>query len=54
MQEQELAKKIREYIKTLYNADFTGLLEVEKLNPEFSNSLVTFDDWPENILLYLL
>ena len=35
MQEQELAKKIREYIKTLYNADFTGLLEVEKLNPGY-------------------
>ena len=35
MQEQELAQKIRDYIKTLYNAEFTGLLLVEKLNPGF-------------------
>ena len=35
MQEKELAEKIREYIRTWYKAEFTGLLEVHKLNPGY-------------------
>lgn len=35
MQEQELENLIRGYIKTLYNAEYTGLVRVEKLNPGY-------------------
>lgn len=35
MQEQELENLIRDYMKTLYSAEYTGLLRVEKLNPGY-------------------
>lgn len=39
MNEQELAQEIRDYIKSLYNADYIGYLEVEKLNPGYKMSI---------------
>lgn len=39
MDEQELEQAIRDYIMTLYKAEFTGFLEVEKLNPGYKMSI---------------
>ena len=36
MDEQELAQKIHDYIKTWYNADYIGLLTVKKNNPGYT------------------
>ena len=35
MDELELAQAIRDYIKTWYKAEYTGLIKVEKLNPSY-------------------
>lgn len=35
----ELENSIRDYIKYLYEAEFTGFLEVEKLNPGYKMSI---------------
>lgn len=35
MNEVELEQMIRDYIKTWYNAEYTGLIKVEKLNPGY-------------------
>lgn len=35
MDELELAQAIRDYIRSLYNADYVGYLVVEKLNPGY-------------------
>jgi len=32
MEEQELERQIRDYIKTIYNAEYEGLLKVKKEN----------------------
>lgn len=39
MTERELEQQIRDYIVTLYNANFTGYLVVEKLNPGYKMSI---------------
>lgn len=36
MSEQELVQKIRDYIKTWYNAEYTGLLKVIKDPPRYT------------------
>lgn len=36
MQEKELAKKILDYIRSWYNAEYVGLLEVRKLHPGYT------------------
>lgn len=36
MEELELEQQIHDYIKTLYKAEYVGLLKVNKLNPGFS------------------
>lgn len=35
MEELELEQKILDYIKTIYNAEYIGLLKVKKLNPGY-------------------
>lgn len=35
MDELELAQAIRDYIRSLYNADYVGYLVVDKLNPGY-------------------
>jgi len=35
MDELELAQAIRDYIKSWYKADYTGLIRVDKLNPGY-------------------
>lgn len=35
MDEVELAQTIRDYIKLLYKAEYTGLIRVDKLNPGY-------------------
>lgn len=35
MEEQELEQKILDYIKTIYKAEYIGLLKVTKLNPGY-------------------
>ena len=35
MEEVELEQMIRDYIKTWYNAEYIGLIRVEKLNPGY-------------------
>ena len=39
MQEQELIAKIRDYIKSIYSAEYVGYLNVEKLNPGYKFSI---------------
>lgn len=39
MQEQELEAKIHDYIKTLYNAEYTGYLKVEKIGSGYTFSI---------------
>lgn len=39
MTEIELTQAIRDYIKTLYKAHYTGWLKVEKLNPGYKVSI---------------
>jgi len=39
MDELELAQQIRDYIKSWYNAEYQGLLRVEKLNPGYKFSI---------------
>lgn len=39
MNEQELAQAIRDYIKTIYNAEYIGLLSVEKFNPGYKMTI---------------
>lgn len=39
MEEKELEQMIRDYIMTLYNAEYIGFLKVEKLNPGYKMSI---------------
>lgn len=39
MQEQELVNKIRDYIKTHYNAEYNGYINVEKLETGYKLSI---------------